>query len=268
MSGSICAIVGCGRPLDTKGYCRSHYRRLWRHGDPLGGSPPRGKNLGPCFIKGCDEPSDKKGMCNAHYLRMRRYGRTDPVRRTELNVCGNPHCPGRNGIDKHLDYARDPEKFKARSQKWRDDNSERYRANIARYLADEDVQKHARERTKKWTRSNPERKRAMDKAFAEANRALVTSYKAARRARVLRATPVWLTSEQWVAIRAVYSEAESLSRETGIRYDVDHIVPLQGKSVCGLHVPWNLRAIPRDKNNSRSRVWLSEHADTMDDLTT
>lgn len=236
MSGSICAIVGCGRPLDTKGYCRSHYKRLWRHGDPLGGSSPRGKNLGACSIKGCDEPSFKKGMCNAHYLRMRRYGRTDPVRRTEPNVCGKSHCPGQSSIGKHLDYVRNPEKFKIRQRKWNRDNSERAKAT--------------------------------SKAFAEANRALVRSYNAARRARVLRATPVWLTSEQWVAIRAVYAEAERLSRETGIRYDVDHIVPLKGKSVCGLHVPWNLRAIPRDKNNSRPRVWLSEHADTMDDLMT
>jgi 5-methylcytosine-specific restriction endonuclease McrA len=84
---------------------------------------------------------------------------------------------------------------------------------------------------------------------------------AARRlAKKKKATPSWLTREQLDQIRAVYSEAVRLTKETGIPHEVDHIVPLSGKTVSGLHVPWNLRAIPAVENNRRPRVWTEDIA--------
>lgn len=211
--------------------------------------------MGACSVAGCQRALVKKGLCNAHYLRQRRHGRLNTVRRVEPNNCGAAWCPGARKIVNHLDYLNRTDTYKANAEKWRQENPERYRDNLKKYLSREDVQTAARARTREWTKANPEKKRAMDAAFKEANKALVTSYKAARRARVLRATPSWLTPEHWVQIRAVYAEAERLTRETGIEHEVDHIVPLQGKTVCGLHVPWNLRAIPAVQNNRRPRVW-------------
>ncbi len=69
------------------------------------------------------------------------------------------------------------------------------------------------------------------------------------------ATPPWLTEAHWIQIKEIYAEAERLTKDTGIRHEVDHIVPLSGKTVSGLHVPWNLRAIPAEENNRRPRVW-------------
>lgn len=62
------------------------------------------------------------------------------------------------------------------------------------------------------------------------------------------ATPVWLTNEQEEQIKAMYQHARDCEVVSGERYDVDHIIPLQGKSVCGLHVPWNLQVLPKDVN--------------------
>jgi 5-methylcytosine-specific restriction endonuclease McrA len=60
--------------------------------------------------------------------------------------------------------------------------------------------------------------------------------------------PQWLTEEHWLAINAFYLEAERKTKETGIKHHVDHIHPLRGKTVSGLHVPWNLQVLTRDEN--------------------
>jgi len=72
------------------------------------------------------------------------------------------------------------------------------------------------------------------------------AYTAFRRAKKLAATPKWLTAEHKQEIKNIYA----LARQLG--YEVDHIVPLQGENVSGLHVPWNLRPLPGHLNRKKS----------------
>jgi 5-methylcytosine-specific restriction endonuclease McrA len=91
-------------------------------------------------------------------------------------------------------------------------------------------------------------KRRYKKNHKVANPDMYKELVSLRRRRFRQATPKWLTAEQRMEIRLKYRLAIELSRATGIRHAVDHIVPLQGEEVCGLHVPWNLQVIPQEEN--------------------
>jgi len=73
-----------------------------------------------------------------------------------------------------------------------------------------------------------------------------------RKRRHRAATPPWITKEQKLQMRQLYLQAQSLTKLTGERYVVDHIVPLINDGVCGLHVPWNLRVITQEENLAKS----------------
>lgn len=69
----------------------------------------------------------------------------------------------------------------------------------------------------------------------------------ARRLGVKQATPPWLSEKHRQEIKDTYLKAKKLGA-LGELYHVDHIVPLRGKAVCGLHVPWNLQILPAKIN--------------------
>ena len=95
-------------------------------------------------------------------------------------------------------------------------------------------------------------KRVYQKAWKERNTVWVRADTKARRRKHREATPPWLSREQKAQIRELYKIAITMTKTTGEQYVVDHIVPLRSDVVCGLHVPWNLRVIPRQENLLKS----------------
>jgi 5-methylcytosine-specific restriction endonuclease McrA len=73
----------------------------------------------------------------------------------------------------------------------------------------------------------------------------------AYRTKQINATPNWLTKDHWILMDMEYQKARYLTDVTGIEWEVDHIIPIQGKNVQGLHVPWNLRVITAVENMSK-----------------
>ncbi len=78
------------------------------------------------------------------------------------------------------------------------------------------------------------------------------SYSAARARKVRRQTPAWAVMAD---IRRVYKVMREMTRETGRQWSVDHIVPLDGINVCGLHVAHNLQVIPLEENVAKANNW-------------
>ena len=83
-----------------------------------------------------------------------------------------------------------------------------------------------------------------------------------RKRRHRMATPAWLTYLQKQEMKQLYLIARQLTQTTGVRYVVDHIVPLRSDVVCGLHVPWNLRVITQDENLQKSNKLIDTPATT------
>lgn len=64
--------------------------------------------------------------------------------------------------------------------------------------------------------------------------------------------PIWADK---MAIKTIYQLARRVSQCLGIEFQVDHIVPLKGALVCGLHVETNLRVIPAHSNQKKWNRW-------------
>ena len=97
-----------------------------------------------------------------------------------------------------------------------------------------------------------EEKRRLKKQYFERNPEYRKAQSSVRKRRHRQATPPWVTQDQKRVMRNLYLQAQRLTKITGERYVVDHIVPLISDEVCGLHVPWNLRVITQEENLKKS----------------
>jgi len=97
-----------------------------------------------------------------------------------------------------------------------------------------------------------EEKRRNRADYKDRNVDVVRADTSVRKRRHREATPKWLTPAERLLMRDLYVQARKMTELTRERYVVDHIVPLRGEAVCGLHVPWNLRVITQEENLKKS----------------
>lgn len=134
---------------------------------------------------------------------------------------------------------------------WTEANREKARKASREYAA-----RNREERNKQaveWQTKNKERHVAKRKEYWASNKAKSAHLTRLRDARKLQATPAWADLS---AIERLYEEAQRVSQETGTPHHVDHIVPLAGHEVCGLHVETNLRVIPAVENMRKQNKLL------------
>ena len=89
--------------------------------------------------------------------------------------------------------------------------------------------------------------------YKKENTDKVNALKAKRYAAKLHRTPSWSDLD---LIKPFYFEAQHLTKETGIKYDVDHIIPLQGEYVSGLHIASNLQVITHTANCKKGNSFI------------
>ena len=94
---------------------------------------------------------------------------------------------------------------------------------------------------KLWRSRNPDKVREARKREQLKHAARYARYKVERKAHVKRATPAWANK---FLIEEAYALAALRTRMLGYPWHVDHVIPLRGKDVCGLHVETNLAVVP------------------------
>lgn len=106
-------------------------------------------------------------------------------------------------------------------------------------------------KTKRYQEENRERVNAIAARWRRDNLAVRNATAARDRADKRNRTPLWLTAKQKVEIKEFYVIAKELSWLSEEKLEVDHIIPLHGKNVSGLHVPWNLQILPASANRTK-----------------
>ncbi len=99
------------------------------------------------------------------------------------------------------------------------------------------------------------------KTYAKRNSAKLNAKSGLRRSLRIQATPRWLTEDDKKNIELIYHWAKVLARVTGVKYEVDHVVPLNNECVCGLHVPWNLQVLTESANRAKSNRFSPDNYD-------
>lgn len=133
-------------------------------------------------------------------------------------------------------YAGYPERYKALNRTWRNENADQIRAQKAAKRA-----------------ANPEPYRAKRRQHYAENKHMYVENAIKRKTHMQQATPAWADKEM---VAKAYEACDFLNMVTGEWHEVDHVIPLKSKVVCGLHVHDNLQILTALENRKKSNSFI------------
>lgn len=110
--------------------------------------------------------------------------------------------------------------------------------------------------SKKYKEKNKEKIKEYQHKYKKENREKLNSLEVKRSCSKINRTPSWLNKNDFIEIERIYKEARVKSKINKKQYHVDHIIPLNGKTVSGLHVPSNLQVILASQNLIKSNTYI------------
>lgn len=140
-------------------------------------------------------------------------------------------------------YKQNAEKIKERTRKYRLVNPDKKKEMDRSHY--ENNKDKIIQNSKEWRENNKERTNEIHREWQKRNQPAKNANTAKYRADKLSQTPKWLTQQQLDEIKRIY-----LNCPKG--FHVDHIVPINGTNVRGLHTPWNLQYLPALDNMKKS----------------
>ena len=151
------------------------------------------------------------------------------------------------------------DRIKAQSKAYSEANKEKIAEQKRAYYAANKDRLNAK--SSEYNRENRDVLRQKRVEWAAKTPGRLAAYIRKYQASKLQRTPVWLSDDDKWLIEQAYELAALRTKMFGFSWHVDHIIPLQGKTVSGLHVPTNLQVIPGVENfrkNNRFEVGYAE----------
>ena len=145
-----------------------------------------------------------------------------------------------------------------RNREWKKANPEKVKEMHKKY-----AEKHKEvlaAKSLRWKKANPERVAEVSRKTRLKNKARVLATKAKYRASKRNKTPIWADKEHLWLIKQAYELAILRTKQFGFLWHVDHIIPLNGVNVSGLHVIENIQVIPAAENLLKNNKYEIDYA--------
>ena len=165
-------------------------------------------------------------------------------RYTSTSIC--LECVKFANVDR---YKNNQEAQLASWHKWHKTNKDTHNVRVKRWQAANKDKVKAD--AKAWAIANPEKIKAKALRHIKKHPDAYTARAVASVAKRAKRVPKWLTSDDRWVMQEAYNLAKLRTQMFGFVWEVDHIIPLRGAIVSGLHVPTNLQVLPKTENRSK-----------------